>query len=1670
MWKVEEDFPRGGGLKERQQNDNDSPKPEMPSPDIKKGKRNKQNDNEKKRKRVDMDVSTSTFKTTKRRKIDDRIDYPLARCLATDLLVLGCVRETFEYSVSVSLPGNKVATLPITEISPAYTNQLQKLAQATDVDATEDVRPVDEMFKPGLLVPVVVKSIEEDKSSKKQRLKLSCAPTTFDYTFPLSSVMDGMLLFGNILSVEDHGYRMDLGIKGLQAFLTTKDAEQFIKTKFNGEALSVGQPLWCVVKIKNKSGLKSGEARTVNVTIDPADVKKAFFQETTNLNSLLPGCRVKATVEKKVNSGLMVKVYGFDAVVHGSQLPKSAITYKVKSEIEVRVLYVDHATKVIQLTALPKVLNFDGGPIDFFHEIKRGQIFEAKVSRVEKKKGLYFKLPNDGIGFAQLSQLSDKTEKPDITDYKLEQTYKCRVFGFNYMEGSALVTLKQSIIDQKFLTVDDISVGDIVEGSIREVFNNGVSIKLAKSINAFIPGVHLADVPIKHPEKKFEAGMNLKCRVVRVDKQKSKVMLTHKKSLVKTKLPIISEYSQVLPHMVLEGVIITIKERVVIVALFGNVKGFVTLNDMSTEKVEDPTTMFYVGQVIRCRVVYFNVAEEKLKLSFNFGSQAKKKPASDSSCEIDKITSAVIASKDTDGFTISLLPGKEAAFLPFSQLSDYTEVQELRKTALKAKDLLEELTLFKQKKQIIMTMKESFIDAARENQLTENFTDLKSGQLMPAVIKNHEDYGIFLELAAGHIGLCPSRTLTNLQPNNLKDLFKKGQTVVTRLSKIDSEKKRFLGSLRLDECYEGGLKVPLSLLQNYLSARKHALEKLFSLEEYSCYSNIKVGEVVSVKVSSVHKKGILGELESGAKALATKHHYGGVSPEEGKNYKAVVLFVDPLTPCVELTLEPKVVKAVQNRKDNSKSKVKPGQVLKADVLLVKPEFLLMGLRGHGAGKMVFVPSRKHMNDVEVNPVYQLGTYADVVVKECFDGVQLATLLMHDPEAKAKAEEELEKKKEGKQKSKIGTTIKAKVKTVFPLQLNITSNNLNGRVHVSEVADEPKQGKNPVYKYRQGQEINVRVIGVRNNQPSYLPITNSKVTRTLLECSLKPSKMESANTEQLLVEHCDLSPGDKTWVYIIKVLDKKVWVQIGLTQQGFISFFNLSDDINVINNPAAHFLPGQAYLATVLKSVVSNKDGIEMSLIDSTESLEIGNLVNAQITSIKPDVCLNVRLSGGKRGTVTAESTVIYAVDQYIRCEVKGLKKETVILAMDQKSHVLPTAPKRKRKLSIDEQSEEARVNQEKLLKRQKKLEKKKLKHKKKDEQEDSGVEDNTNSSDKEEDTELNSTKSLQMSLPSFSWDGELPSLQTDGNIQDDDDDDDNVAAENVKSKKKKKRDEEKLIQEYERSQLSGTAQTPQSAADFERLVLQSPHSSLMWLSYMAHHIELAELERARAVAERALSTISFREEQEKENVWLAYLNMETTYGEEKDVKKLIERAVQYCEPLNIYSKQCDMYIGAGKAEEAEQLYIVMTRKFKKEKSVWKAYAQFLFKANRTQSARNLLQKCITVLEKKDHVEVITRFATLEFNHGDAERGRTMFENLIASYPGRTDLWSVYVDMVVKVGDIEGARHLLERAVKLKLSSKKISFLLQKFVKFEETHGTEEKVQHVKDMAVKIMDS
>lgn len=84
----------------------------------------------------------------------------------------------------------------------------------------------------------------------------------------------------------------------------------------------------------------------------------------------------------------------------------------------------------------------------------------------------------------------------------------------------------------------------------------------------------------------------------------------------------------------------------------------------------------------------------------------------------------------------------------------------------------------------------------------------------------------------------------------------------------------------------------------------------------------------------------------------------------------------------------------------------------------------------------------------------------------------------------------------------------------------------------------------------------------------------------------------------------------------------------------------------------------------------------------------------------------------------------------------------------------------------------------------------------------------------------------------------------------------------LKKRTKKEKELEKQKKEKElckvEAALMDPSRQPQSADDFDRLVLGSPNSSILWLQYMAFHLQATEIEKARAVAERALKTISFR--------------------------------------------------------------------------------------------------------------------------------------------------------------------------------------------------------------------
>lgn len=324
------------------------------------------------------------------------------------------------------------------------------------------------------------------------------------------------------------------------------------------------------------------------------------------------------------------------------------------------------------------------------------------------------------------------------------------------------------------------------------------------------------------------------------------------------------------------------------------------------------------------------------------------------------------------------------------------------------------------------------------------------------------------------------------------------------------------------------------------------------------------------------------------------------------------------------------------------------------------------------------------------------------------------------------------------------------------------------------------------------------------------------------------------------------------------------------------------------------------------------------------------------------------------------------------------------------------------------------------------------------------------------------------------WDNEYKSPVITRSTQSDseDEEEENSQIESDKQKtpiQKDKKEEEKNLFQFEQHQLVGDI-TPEAADDFDRLALQSPNSSMVWLSYMAFHLETAEIEKARAVAERALKTISFREEQEKLNVWVAYLNLENMYGTPEELAKVLERALQQNEPLTVYQHLINIYFKAGKFQDAENTYNIMCRKFSYKKEPWIGFGLFHFKNGNFEAARKILPRSLKSLSKDNHVETIAKFAQMEFKHGEPERGKTMFENILSNYPKRTDLWSVYVDMVIKTGDIEAVRHLLDRVIHMKLSAKKMKFFFKKYLDFEKSHGDNKHAEYVKKKAFEYVES
>ena len=244
------------------------------------------------------------------------------------------------------------------------------------------------------------------------------------------------------------------------------------------------------------------------------------------------------------------------------------------------------------------------------------------------------RLPSNNYAVALRKNLCEPTEYESFKlngHFAIGSSHTCRVKQFHLFDNLIEVSLKTSFIERKELSINDLAVGSIVEGTIKKFKTNGIYVRLGFGLNGFIHNMHLTDAPFvnlgKNRDKLFAEKKRIKCRITRIDlsSRVPKISLTVKKTLLSmNEQDIISDYSDVKPGMSSTGVVCLITEKGVLLEFFGRVCGFIPIKFLATYKIEHPEKVFDIGQLIKCTVVSVDVGAQRLVCSLIDANETKK--------------------------------------------------------------------------------------------------------------------------------------------------------------------------------------------------------------------------------------------------------------------------------------------------------------------------------------------------------------------------------------------------------------------------------------------------------------------------------------------------------------------------------------------------------------------------------------------------------------------------------------------------------------------------------------------------------------------------------------------------------------------------------------------------------------------------------------------------------------------------------------------------------------------------------------------------------------------------------------------------------------------------------------------------------------------------------------
>jgi small subunit ribosomal protein S1 len=470
---------------------------------------------------------------------------------------------------------------------------------ALDEFPTENGEPI---IKKGDHVEVVIRNIASNDAPPV--LSYSAAQHRVAWDTIEKAHKEDETVTGKITDKTKGGLKVDVG--GVEAFLPGSQIDSRPAGNLDDY---IGQEIEAkVIRFSRKRN---------NIVLSRKVITDEFInaQKAETLGNIEEGHIVEGTVTNLTDYGAFVDIGGIDGLLHVTDMTWGRIQnpselFKNTEKVQVKILKLDREREKVSL-GYKQLLPDPWESVEEFYPI--GTRIKGKVSSVTDY-GAFIELEPGVEGLVHISEMSwSKRVKHPKHIVKRGDEVEVQVLDIDPEDRRISLGIKQLQPNPWDTVGGRYQVGDKVRGQVRNLTDFGAFVEIEDGIEGL---VHISDISwskkIKHPKDVLKKNQDIDAVITKLSPENRKISLSIKELTPSAWESFVATHK---PGDVVKGKISRFAGFGVFVELAEDLEGLCHISELSDERIDNPESVFSIGQELDFKILRIEQDVEKIGLS-----------------------------------------------------------------------------------------------------------------------------------------------------------------------------------------------------------------------------------------------------------------------------------------------------------------------------------------------------------------------------------------------------------------------------------------------------------------------------------------------------------------------------------------------------------------------------------------------------------------------------------------------------------------------------------------------------------------------------------------------------------------------------------------------------------------------------------------------------------------------------------------------------------------------------------------------------------------------------------------------------------------------------------------------------------------------------------------------